>query len=143
TIKKPGLYDGACSEFCGQEHAWMRIHVYAELPAVYTAWLTAHAHNAMSPSGTEALLGASIFQQKSCGNCHRIGGTAALGTTGPDLTHFASRHTILTGILSNTADNIDKWLADPQKVKPGAYMPNFNFDKSSRQALVTYLTQLK
>lgn len=143
TIKKPGLYEGACSEFCGQQHAWMRIHVYAESPAIYTTWLTTHAHNAINPSGTEALLGATIFQQKSCGNCHRIGGTTAIGTAGPDLTHFASRHTILTGMLTNTTGNVDKWLADPQKVKPGAYMPDFNFDKNSRQALVTYLTQLK
>ncbi len=30
NINKPGTYIGACSEFCGAEHAWMRINVIAQ-----------------------------------------------------------------------------------------------------------------
>jgi cytochrome c oxidase subunit II len=35
---KPGTYIGQCSEFCGTQHAWMRIVVVAEEPAQFEQW---------------------------------------------------------------------------------------------------------
>lgn len=142
-INKPGYYEGACSEFCGQQHAWMRIRVYAQPEAEYRQWLAAQSRPAVVPAEPLAALGAGYFQQLSCGNCHRIAGTPAGGLAGPELTHFASRHTMLTGKVINDSANLDAWLANPQRIKPGAHMPNFLFDKNTRQALVAYLKQLK
>ena len=34
----PGTYLGTCAEFCGKEHAWMRIRVIADDPAAFAAW---------------------------------------------------------------------------------------------------------
>ena len=143
TIDKPGYYEGACSEFCGQQHAWMRIQVYSHSEADYQRWLAAHKPAAAVPQDALAAHGAQLFQQKTCGNCHRINGTSAAGIAGPELTHLASRKTILTGMLPNDRQSLDAWLANPKKVKPGANMPNFLLDKSSREALVAYLTQLR
>ncbi len=43
---------------------------------------------------------------------------------GPDLTHVMSR----SGLAGETAPNNDgyraAWIADPQRIKPGAYMPS-------------------
>ena len=37
-VDRPGVYDGACTEFCGAQHAWMRIRVVAEPPAEFDGW---------------------------------------------------------------------------------------------------------
>jgi cytochrome c oxidase subunit 2 len=34
----PGHYYGACAEYCGQEHAWMRIRVIAQTPSDFARW---------------------------------------------------------------------------------------------------------
>jgi cytochrome c oxidase subunit 2 len=143
TINRPGIYTGTCSEFCGQQHAWMRIRVVAQTEAAYHSWLKYHAVNAALPADTLGKTGAALFMHASCSNCHRIAGTAANGTQGPDLTHFASRSTMLSGMMANTGENINKWLTDPQKVKPGAHMPRFIFGRDSILALTAYLKQLK
>jgi cytochrome c oxidase subunit 2 len=143
TIDKPGIYEGACSEFCGQQHAWMRIRVVAQTPADYEIWLKAHASNSLKPTDSLAKLGSALFMNASCGSCHNIRGTSANGMQGPDLTHFGSRQTMLTGMMDNTPENINKWLTDPQKVKPGAHMPRFIFGPDSIRAITAYLKRLQ
>jgi len=143
TIDRPGIYEGACSEFCGQQHAWMRIRVVAESPGDYTLWLRQEAAGAHVPQDTLARAGAVLFLESTCSSCHRVKGTAAAGLTGPDLTHFGSRQTMLTGMMANDSVNLGRWLTDPQQVKPGAHMPRFIFAKDSIRALTAYLEQLK
>lgn len=143
TIKKPGIYDGVCSEFCGAQHAWMRIRVVAQPEAEYRRWLQERGQSARTPAGGTALTGAHIFKNATCGNCHRVRGTDASGNAGPDLTHFASRKTMLAGMLPNTKENVRKWLQNPQAVKPGALMPQFKYPKDSLNALVDYLVSLQ
>jgi cytochrome c oxidase subunit 2 len=45
-----------------------------------------------------------------------------MGITGPDLTHIGSRTTIAGGLLENNADQMARWLAHPEVVKPGNKM---------------------
>ena len=143
TIYKAGVYEGACSEFCGQQHAWMRIKVIAQSPADYDTWLKTHGTNGASPQDTLAKQGEALFLKSSCSSCHYVSGTTAKGIQGPDLTHFASRQTMLAGLLTITPGNVDRWLTDPQKVKPGAHMPRFIYPPDSIKALTAYLIQLK
>ena len=143
TIDKPGDYEGACAEFCGQQHAWMRIKVVAQTQAGYSQWLSAHALPAIIPADTLARAGSALFMKASCASCHHIAGTVANGLEGPDLTHFASRKTMLAGLMDNTPDNVTKWITDPQKIKPGAHMPRFIFAADSIKVLTAYLTSLK
>ena len=56
-------------------------------------------------------------------NCHTVQGTVAKGKFGPDLTHVASRDTIASGSVENSPENLRKWIADPNEMKPGALMP--------------------
>jgi cytochrome c oxidase subunit 2 len=143
TIDKPASYAGVCSEFCGAQHAWMRLDVVAQDTAAYTAWLNANAQPAAPVTAPLAAKGAAIFQTATCANCHQVQGTAAGKREGPDLTHLFSRKKILAGMLPMNKENLYKWISDPQAVKPGAYMPGFIFPKDTLEALVQYLTQLK
>jgi cytochrome c oxidase subunit 2 len=140
---KPGIYLGSCSEFCGTEHAWMRFTVVAQPPAEFAAWAQAQTQPAMPPGPGEAQAGQQIFMQMSCVNCHAINGTPAHAHVGPDLTHLAGRSQIGAGILDNTQDNLRLWLRNPQAVKPGVEMPNFEFTDQQVNELAAYLETLR
>ncbi len=141
TINEPGEYYGTCSEFCGLQHANMRIKVIAETPENFKAWLQKTKLPAMIDTNEKE--GAALFMAKTCGDCHSINGTAANGTTGPDLTHIGSRTTLLAGVSVNNTDNLKAWLRSPQHVKPGSYMPDFLLPDSSVDKLTAYLQSLK
>ena len=142
-INKPGTYNGACSEFCGAQHAWMRIKVIAQIENDFTQWLIENAKNAKEPKDSLAMRGAELFQINTCANCHQIKGTKAVANVGPDLTHLASRELLLTGLMDNSQENIFKWVSQPQKIKPGAHMPDFKLNEDSIKAIAHYLNQLK
>jgi len=139
----PGSYLGSCSEFCGTEHAWMRFTVIAQPPADFAAWQQAQLKPSIPPVTVQARQGAQIFMQMSCVNCHAINGTTSGAHVGPDLTHLASRAQIGAGILDNTPDNLRRWLRNPQAVKPGVEMPNFQFSEDQVTALAAYLETLQ
>lgn len=139
-IKQPGEYYGICSEFCGAQHAHMRLKVIAQNEEEYNNWLMQRRQPVMNTAFTG---GAQLFMTKTCGNCHRINGTAANGTVGPDLTHLGSRQTLLAGLLENNLQNLQNWIKDPQQIKPGAYMPDFHLDDTTVKSIAVYLNSLK
>jgi cytochrome c oxidase subunit II len=133
-----GVYLGACVEYCGAEHAWMRLRVIAEPEAAFEAWLQDQRRPAPPPTTPEALAGARLFRQDACESCHAAG-----IAVGPDLSHVAGRETLAGGVLANTPANLARWLADPQAVKPGSLMPNFHLTSGPLHSLVAYLETLK
>jgi cytochrome c oxidase subunit 2 len=139
---KPGVYLGACAEFCGDQHANMRIRVVAEPEAEFKKWLDGQLVVPRTPTGGIAGEGANLFQTMACMNCHTIRGTAAAARVGPDLTHLADRDTIGAGVLTNTPENLAKWLANPQRYKQGAFMPNMKLSDSEVKSIVAYLEAL-
>jgi len=143
NIHRPGNYIGTCSEFCGEQHAWMRISVVAQEPADFNRWLDSNKVAASPPQDDLGRQGKALFEVRSCANCHRVKGTSAAGTAGPDLTHIGSRSTILTGLMETNEKNLADWIEHPQEIKHGAYMPEFLFAKDSIRALAHYLEQLK
>ena len=143
NITNPGNYLGACSEFCGAQHAWMRIKVFAEAEPEYQAWMNANKKPASMPGDEMAMKGMLMFQSRSCGSCHRVSGTTSAASVGPDLSHIFSRTTMLSGMMPMNEENLRTWISDPQGVKPEAKMPDFIFSRDSVNAIVHYLTQLK
>ncbi|MGB3327916.1 MAG: cytochrome c oxidase subunit II [Thermomicrobiales bacterium] len=144
TADTAGTFDGACAEFCGAQHAWMRLKVVASPNDEFTAWSTKEAAAATAPSSQLARDGESTFMLESCAACHTVKGTAAQGKVGPDLTHFGSRDTIGAGVLENSPANLEAWLRDPQAYKPGIVMPGFDrLTDEQIRALVEYLEGLK
>ncbi len=141
---KPGVYLGTCSEFCGTQHAWMRIVVVAEEPSKFEAWQQAQLQPAQTATSDPAAKGLALFQTSTCMNCHAIRGVpGANAIVAPDLTHVASRKQIGAGILENTPANMRKWLKNPQHVKPGVLMPDFNFTGQQLDELTAYLDTLR
>lgn len=143
-VTQPGTYLGACAEFCGAQHAWMRLRVLAESPDQFRNWLRQQQQVPPQPADGLAGRGRRLYQQFTCGNCHAIQGTPEHLVQGaPDLTHFASRETIGAGVLSNTPQHLAEWMQDPQAIKPACSMPNFHFDAQQVQALAAYLETLR
>ena len=133
---RAGTYLGVCAEFCGTEHAWMRLMVVAEPQDRFAAWIAHQLGIPASPSTAAEQLGATIYRESICTNCH-------LRSIGPDLTHLASRRTLAAGVLDNTPENLAAWLRDPDQFKPGSNMPNFRLRDNEIRALVAYLETQK
>ncbi len=140
---KPGVYNGTCSEYCGAQHAWMRIRVVAETQDDFNKWIEEQQAIPSNPKDSVALEGEKLFQSKTCADCHSISGTPSNAGIGPNLTHFASRETMLSGMLINNDQNLKKWLTNPQKVKSGARMPDFILKKNEVNELAAYIEGLK
>jgi cytochrome c oxidase subunit 2 len=136
SASKPGTFLGACAEFCGVQHANMRIRVIAETREDFDEWQEEQLTVPEIPTTGEAALGAKLFQEKACTNCHLTG-------VGPDLTHLSSRQTLAAGALANTPENLSRWLKNPEKFKPGSYMPNMKLSDTDVKAIVAYLEALK
>jgi cytochrome c oxidase subunit 2 len=142
-----GLFLGQCAEYCGTQHAGMLLRVVVDDPEQFNAWLAREGepvHN--SPAENEAATiarGRGAFHALSCVNCHAIRGTTAAGTFGPDLTHLMNRETLAAGMVPNTRENLRRWIADPQHIKPGCLMPAFGLDEQQLDDVVAYLESLR
>jgi cytochrome c oxidase subunit 2 len=140
---RPGRYPGECAEYCGKQHANMKLYVIAEPVEQFNRWLDAQRQPAEEPMTDEVRSGQQIVVQGSCALCHTVRGTPALGRVGPDLTHLASRQTIAGGMLPNNIANLHAWVTHAQSLKPGAEMPDLNqFTGDQLHDLVAYLRTL-
>jgi cytochrome c oxidase subunit 2 len=140
---RPGTYAGQCAEYCGAEHARMRLRVTAEPSESFERWLAKEAGPAAQPVGALALAGRRAFDGAACAFCHSVRGTAAAGLVGPDLTHVAGRATLAAGTLSNTPGNLAAWISNAPSLKPGTPMPRMELDPATLQSIVAYLRTLE
>ncbi|MDB5441511.1 MAG: hypothetical protein JWM33_3938 [Caulobacteraceae bacterium] len=143
TPRRPGVYRGQCAEFCGLEHAKMAFKVLVDSPQDFETWRRAQLTSAPTPSAAQPQAGQAVFFENGCALCHRIDGTEAGATSGPDLTHLASRTTLAAGMLPNTSEALSDWIKDPQAVKSGAMMPKVPLTPQQRADLVVYLETLR
>jgi cytochrome c oxidase subunit 2 len=142
---KPGVYRGACAEYCGTQHARMALHVVVEAPEQFDRWLAGQAAEAATPTEARLQRGRQAFLEQGCAACHTLRGVAA-GTPalGPELTHVGSRLHLGAGTLINDPERMRAWIADVQAHKPGARMPSFRqLDGDTLDALAAYLAQLR
>src|SRR5215467_707777 len=147
----PGTYLGACAEYCGTQHAWMRISVVAQSPDEFAAWEKGVLPPSPAPSTEAATRGARLFQAKTCVRCHDLRLSVGFNPpltplsspiegprAGPDLTHLAGRETLGAGVLVNDKDGLTRWLKDPQAIKPGSHMPGFQLTDDEVADFVAY-----
>jgi cytochrome c oxidase subunit II len=141
---RPGEFRGQCAEYCGGPHAKMAFYVVAEEPERFARWFERQKEPAREPDDPLLQRGREVFLSSGCGGCHAIRGTDAVGRLGPDLTHVGSRRTVGAGILDNTIENLETWIADSQRIKPDNPMPSFDFiEGEDLHALAAYLKNLQ
>lgn len=141
---KPGVYIGQCSEFCGTQHAWMRILIIAEEPAKFAEWEQAQMQPSQIPTAGPDANGLALFRSSTCMSCHAIRGVAgANADVAPDLTHVGSRQQLGSGIIENNLQNMRQWLKNPQHIKPGVLMPDFYLSDQQLDDLAGYLSTLR
>jgi cytochrome c oxidase subunit 2 len=138
---QPGVYLGQCAEYCGTQHANMRLRVVVDSLRDFEGWLEKERKPAVQNPDVRA--GRSAFLSESCVNCHRVRGTPAQGNYAPDLTHLMSRQTLASGTVPNTPDNLRRWVTDPQYIKPGCLMPAFGLSDRKRDEIISYLLTLR
>ena len=141
---EPGVYRGACAEYCGIQHANMSYLVIAEEPAEFDRWLTRRSSGAgLTPANEQAARGQVVFNREACAGCHAVKGTPATATVGPDLSDFGARQTIGSLTVPNTRDNLSRWITEPEKVKPGNLMPPTALSPDDLAAVIAYLEGLE
>jgi cytochrome c oxidase subunit 2 len=138
--RETGLFLGQCAQYCGTQHAKMLLRVYVQTEEDFARWIQEQKRPAQVGDVSE---GRSVFERTACINCHAVGGTAAVGRFGPDLTHLMSRDTIASGAVPNTPDNLRRWIQDPDILKPGSKMPAMGLSDSELTALTAYLESLR
>jgi cytochrome c oxidase subunit II len=141
---RPGVFRGACAEFCGGAHALMLLQVTALEGEAFDAWLRRERNDASLAQNDLARSGATIFASAGCGTCHRVRGTDTNGTIGPDLTHLGARNSIGAGVLPLDGASLARFIVEGQHVKPSNMMPEFRILSAEQiDALVAFLLGLK
>jgi cytochrome c2 len=80
-----------------------------------------------------------MFIQYGCGSCHHLTYIPnAVGKVGPSLDGIAGQ-AVIAGKLSNTPDNLLRWIRDPQAVTPGTAMPDLHVGQRDARDISAFL----
>jgi cytochrome c len=102
----------------------------------------AREEEARQLTGGEPEKGPRAMQHYGCGTCHQIPGVpGATGTVGPALSGLGQR-SYLAGKLSNSPENLLRWIQTPQQVVPGNAMPDMNIPDEDARHIAAYLYTL-
>lgn len=140
--KQPGEYQGFCTELCGPGHALMFFKVIATERNEFDQWVASMQNfdDTATPNAVAVEEGRALYAA-NCIACHAVDSSIA-GGLGPNLAGFADR-TILAGYAPNDAENLAKWIRNPQDYKVGNEMPAFpDLSNSEVNAIVQYLKSL-
>lgn len=87
--------------------------------------------------------GRKALEQYGCVGCHEIprmvGPEARLG---PTLHGVASRK-VLAGILDNTPENLQRFIREPQRVKPGSAMPDLGVTERDARDMAAHMATFR
>ena len=98
---------------------------------------------AITLTGGDPDRGKAAITKYGCPSCHNIPGVpGANATVGPPLDNIAVR-SVLGGHLSNTPDNMERWIQKPQEVDPHNVMPNMSVTDQDARDITAYLYTLR
>lgn len=137
---RTGVFRAPCAEFCGASHTLMAFSVVVMEPEAYAEWRRAQARGTPATESE----GERLFTRHGCAGCHGLRGVAGTASLGPDLTLFGQRGTVGAGTLANTAENVARFIRNPQALKPGVQMPAFDMLPDEEiAAIADYLVELE
>ena len=97
----------------------------------------------MRVAGGDPERGRIAISQYGCPTCHVIPGIkGATGTVGPPLTGMASR-AYIAGVITNTPENMVRWIVDPPRVDSLTAMPALGVSDSLARHIAEYLYTLR
>jgi cytochrome c oxidase subunit 2 len=144
-----GEYHGQCAEFCGLNHANMRIVAIVESQADFDAWVANQQLPPPAPQGPAEQAAVDLITHGICSNCHALGqppapapGEQPKKLIGPNLNHLMSRSVFAGATYELTPENLRRWLQNTQQMKPGNDMI-VTLKPEDIDNLMAYLTQLK
>lgn len=86
--------------------------------------------------------GRAALSQYGCNGCHQIPGVVGSAVqVGPPLAGFGHR-TLLPGGVPNNADNLARWLREPQRFDPRSAMPALGVSARDARDIAAYLGRL-
>ena len=96
-----------------------------------------------TPGVGDAERGKRLFAARGCVGCHIVQGEFAGGSTGPEMRRAMRQPNIAGTPIERTAENLWRYLENPQKVKPGTNMPRLPLPGPELDDLVGYLESLR
>ncbi len=141
TSDQPGTFTGQCAEFCGTEHALMRIVVVVESQEDFDAWVANQQKPAAQPQTADEEAGYKTLTT-TCASCHSLNPGETETKVAPNLTHLFSRSVFAGATYDLNEENLRKWLQNQQAMKPGNNM-NITLLPEEIDGIVAYLKLLK
>jgi len=146
TATKTGVFDMACTEYCGNGHSRMLSKVTVVSQPEYDAWMT---RGGLPEGVTGTALGEYLFKSKGCKTCHSIT-TDGMGLPCPPLGgKYGAQEELVSGEMQQIDDNyIRESIMKPNaKVVKGyaPVMPTFagQIDDKQIDAIIQYIASLK
>jgi cytochrome c2 len=94
-------------------------------------------------TGGDPRYGPMLMRKYGCQTCHTIPGVdGADGLVGPPLGGIAAR-SYIGGVLTNTPENMMKWIMNPKGVDSLTAMPNTGVTDSDARHIAAYLYTLR
>lgn len=103
----------------------------------------AEAREVITMTGGDPARGRVIVRKYGCQTCHVIPGVAgADARVGSPLGGIAER-SYIAGVMTNTPDNMVKWILDPPAVDSLTAMPNVGVTRADARHIAAYLYTLR
>jgi cytochrome c oxidase subunit 2 len=141
TANQTGVFIGQCAEFCGTEHAMMRVIVVVDSQADFNAWVASQQKPAAQPRTEDEQAGYKLTSTL-CASCHSLNPAETDAKVGPNMAHLFSRSTFAGATYDLNEENLRRWLEDTQPMKPENDM-NLNLTPEEIDHLLAYLILLK
>lgn len=83
--------------------------------------------------------GRTVIQRYGCGACHSIPGIpGATARVGPRLEGLVEK-SYIAGQLTNTPQNLARWIQNPRAIAPGTAMPDLGVSEKEARDIAAYL----
>jgi cytochrome c2 len=82
--------------------------------------------------------GPALIKNYGCSACHAISGSSSKPRVGPSLEQLPDQ-LYIAGKLSNTPENLIRWIQHPEEFRPGTAMPNLGVGEEDARDIAAYL----
>ena len=114
----------------------------ASVAAVGMTWKAQHQSNsvAMAMTGGDLARAPDIIRRYGCAGCHTIpgipGGDGQVGGPLSDIKH----RVYVGGVLTNSPDNLVRWIVSPQAFSPRSAMPETGISEAEARDVAAFLS---